>query len=1040
MRSARLTTLSFLALGSGCCALVYQIGWVRELRLVFGASTHASAAVLAIFMGGLGLGAAVLGPRADRHPRPLRFYALLELGIAAGAALSPLLFVLIRKAYLATGGVAAMGQPAALGVRLALSALALAVPTFLMGGTLPAIVRRAETELDAARRRVALLYGVNTLGALAGAVVATFLLLERFGTRRTILAAAALNAAVGAAAFLLSRGTPAGGPVGPVLDGRLAGRREPASTDDAAAPRGLLAGAAFLSGFVFFLMELVWYRMLAPLLGGTIYSFGLVLAVALAGIGLGGLLFSLLGGRPRFPAAHLAATFGLEALALALSFGLGDRLALLALALRPSTVAGLAELAPGWALVCAIVAFPAALVAGYQFPLLVSMAGKGDRRVGGDTGAIYAWNTAGSIAGSLLGGFALLPLLGAVGCWRLAAGVLGAVSLALGVASLRAGAARGTLAASVGAVTATALLLAADGPTAAWRHSPIGAGMVELADRSPNGRRAWLNEMRSRIVWERDGIESGVGLDRADGLAFVVNGKVDGNARGDAGVQVVGPLIGAVLHPDPRSAMVIGLGTGSSAGWLAAIDSVERVDVAELEPEVLEVARRCAPVNRDVLSNPKVRIIPGDGREILLTSRERYDLVFSEPSNPYRAGIAALYTREFYQAVADRLAPGGIFTQWIQAYSVDPATVRLVAATLASVFGDVETWHSGPGDLVFVCSAGPKDYTLARLAARLESEPFRSGLLAGWGVTGVEGLLSGYLANDTYARHAARTAGTVNTDDRSPVEFGFARGIGQSGFAIGDFRRESRARGAHRPAIAGGAPDWERVETERLLSHVWQGEERDVRDRSVTAEVLAGFLLGRHDEVVRAWEGGGWAPVSPFEEVVLGESLAQLGDERAPALLPRVASLWPATGAAIEARFLLARGEHARSLEALARAAAGYRGDPWNPKAIMRRSLALGTELARAAPALVPQVFELFEPPWSVAILDRERIATLVDLATLAGPAFGARALASHEPNVPWDERTLRLRAGWYAKTGHPLAARARRELAQFESAGRAAR
>ncbi len=1037
--------LLLLAFGSGCCALIYQIGWLRELRLVFGASTYASAAVLAIFMGGLGLGGALLGRRVDRHPRPLRLYALLELGIAAGAALSPLLFLLIRNVYLATGGASAMGQPLALGVRLALSVLALALPTFLMGGTLPAIARAAQTALDASRRRVALLYGVNTLGAFCGAVIATFLLLERFGTRRTILAAAAVNTVVAAAAFLLSVWKPGRAPAGADESAAPAGAvgdyPETRSGDTDPIPRSFLCAAAFLTGFVFFLMELVWSRMLAPLLGGTTYTFGLVLAVALAGIGCGGMLYALVGGRLRPSAALLAATCGLEALGVALAFGLGDRLALLAVDLRPAAAAGPTEflvLTAGWTIVCAIVTFPAALVAGYQFPLFIALRGRGARKIGGHTGEVYAWNTAGSIAGSIAGGFGLLPLLGAPGCWRLAVVLLGALCVAAGVSALRRAEVWRGLAMSIGSLAAAIFLISLEGPTAAWRHSHIGAGLTNRSDRSANGVRAWLSDIRSRIIWERDGIESSVGLDREDGLAFVVNGKIDGNARGDAGVQVMGPLIGAVLHPQPRRAMVIGLGTGSSAGWLAAVDTIERVDVAELEPTVLEVARRCAPVNRDVLSNRKVRILPGDGREILLTSRERYDLIFSEPSNPYRAGISALYTQEFYRAAADRLAAGGIFSQWIQAYSVDPVTVRLVAATLASVFGDVETWQATPSDLIFVCSVGPKDYTLWRLAARIDTEPFRSGLLAGWGLTGLEGFLSGYLAGNAYARHALRSVqppGTVNTDDLSPVEFGFARGIGQAGFSIADFRRESRARGAYRPELQGGAIDWERVDAARLLNDLWQGEELDWRNGSAAASVLADYQLTRYGDVVRSWTSGTWKPSTPLEEVVLAESLAFAGDDRAPALLPRVAALWPASAAAIEARYRLGSGEHRRSLEALARAIAGFRADPWNSWIVMRRTLALGGALARADLALAPRVFELLELPWSVLILDRERITRLIDIASLAGPEYGVRALSQVEPNVPWDERTLRLRAEWYEATNNQLAARARRELAAFEAA-----
>lgn len=166
------------------------------------------------------------------------------------------------------------------------------------------------------------------------------------------------------------------------------------------------------------------------------------------------------------------------------------------------------------------------------------------------------------------------------------------------------------------------------------------------------------------------------------------------------------------------------------------------MDVAELEPDILEVARRCAPVNRNVLSNPKVRTIIADAREVLLTSPEQYDLIVSEPSNPFRAGVASLYTREFYQAVSRRLAPGGIFSQWIQAYEIDTQTVRTIYATLASVFPQVETWQTMGKDLLVVCSLAPRNYSVPQLRRRLASEPFRTALLVSWGAIDLEGFLS----------------------------------------------------------------------------------------------------------------------------------------------------------------------------------------------------------------------------------------------------------------------------------------------------------
>jgi spermidine synthase len=1013
---------------------------LRELRLVFGASTHATSAVLAIFMGGLGVGGAVLGARADRHPRPLRLYAWLELGITAGALLSPLLFVLIRHVYIASGGSSVLGQPLALAVRLALSILVLGIPTFLMGGTLPALARAAEPAEDSSRRAVALLYGVNTLGAVFGALAANFFLLEHLGTRLTVLSAAGVNGLVAAAALALSTraGFAAGVAAGESKQrpkGAGAAAPEPSKGAASLPPRFVYA-AAGLTGFVFFLMEMVWYRMLSPLLGGTTYSFGLILAVALAGIGAGSLLWTLLA-RWVPPSARLfGVTCGLEALGLVLAFGLGDRVAILAIASRPAGDAGFFALAAQWTQISAVVVLPAALVSGFQFPLLIALLGQAGRDVGAHTGKAYAWNTAGAIAGSLVGGFGLLPALGAPGCWRLAVALLGAIGAsAVGLSLFREGR-RPTLAVAAAALLAAVVLAAGQGPTAAWRHTPIGTGGAALPDdRSANGLRAWLGSRRFPVIWEQDGVESSVALRRGNGLTFVVNGKNDGNARLDAGTQVMGALIGAILHPAPQKAMVIGLGTGSSAGWLAAIDSVRQVDVAELEPVVLEVAQRCAPANHAALEDPKLKVLPGDGRELLLTSKERYDLIFSEPSNPYRAGIAALYTVDFYRAVERRLAPGGFFSQWVQAYDVDPLTVHRIAATLASVFRDVEIWQTSPGDLIFVCSAERKDYPVPFLASQVEREPFKSALRNGWGVSGVDGFLAGFLSDPTLPREAAAelsASGALSTDDLPSVEFDFARSLGGGTFALDEFRELARRRGVHRPAVRGGAVDWDLVDLSQALLGLWHLQPAVAA--GVERSVFDAHLEGQFAHVLRSWAAGGWRPRTPLEAVILAEALADAADERYRPLLPQFSREWPATADAIEARFHLRRGNAAGAFNAFSRAIQGYRTDPWNSVAVMGRTLDLGMELSERYRSLAPRVFELFEAPFSVRIQDASRITALLNVGRLLDCAHGVRALDQAGPDFLWNESFLRYRAGCYSESRSPAAGQAQRDLEAFLS------
>ncbi|HEU5163534.1 MAG TPA: spermidine synthase, partial [Thermoanaerobaculia bacterium] len=400
--------VSALLFGSGFCALVYQTTWFREFRLIFGASTAASAAVLAVFMGGLGIGGAILGHRADRARNGLRLYALLEIGIAISAAATPLLLLLARQAYIATGGSGAFGLGGATVVRIILTALVLAIPTILMGGTLPAAARAVETGDDRGRRRLAVLYGANTVGAVAGALAGTFGMLELFGNRKTLLVAAALNVLVALIArAVASRSSEDAAETGAATARvAVAGRR-----------RGFVFAAAALVGFAFFLMEMVWYRMLAPLLGGSTFTFGLILAAALAGIGIGGFLYSSFGESRVATLRAFAITCAAESLLIAIPFAIGDGIAVLAILLRGLGSMGFAGYVLGWSAIAAVVVVPASILAGFQFPLLIALLGEGRENVGRDAGTAYAWNTAGAIGGSLAGGFGILPLLTAPGTW-----------------------------------------------------------------------------------------------------------------------------------------------------------------------------------------------------------------------------------------------------------------------------------------------------------------------------------------------------------------------------------------------------------------------------------------------------------------------------------------------------------------------------------------------------------------------------------------------------------------------------------------------
>jgi spermidine synthase len=1027
-RAARVAPLVF---GSGLCALVYQVAWLREFRLVFGASTAASAAVLAIFIGGLGIGSLRLGRRADRHPRPLQFYAQLETIIASSAAVTPALLWLVRQAYIRAGGTLAMGLAGGSLVRLVLATLVLAVPTFAMGGTLPAVARAIEIE-DAGRRRVALLYGVNTLGAVVGSLLATFLLLETYGTRRTLWLACLLNLLVAVVARSIARGlTPEGDtPSTP---------EEPA--ERVAPPAFVLAGAA-VSGFAFFLMELVWYRMLGPLLGGSVFTFGLILAVALLGIGIGGAAYSLLsGGRPA-TLQGFALTCLAEAACIAAPYALGDRVAILAFVLRPlGAMALLWGHVVGWAAICFLVVLPPSLVAGFQFPLLIALLGRGRRQLGTHVGLAYAWNTLGAIVGSLAGGFGLIPLLSAPGAWQAAASALAALGLVAAGLSARHRGSSGPLLLPAGLAALVLLLLGATGPTAAWRHGGIGAGRGPSLFSSPNALRDWLRLRRGAVVWEADGIESSVALEGVDGFSLVINGKIDGNTRADASTMVMSGLLGALLHPEPRRSLVIGLGLGETAGWLGVVPAMERTDVVELEPRVLDVARDCAPANQNVMANPRVHITTGDAREALLVSRERYDVIFSEPSNPYRAGVASLFTREYYQAVAERLADGGLFLQWVQAYEIDAQTMQTIYATLASVFPMVETWQVGSSDILLLASQHAVTYDATALRTRLEQEPFRTAIPATWRVTDLEGVLSFFVAGPSLTRAIADRHGAgLNTDDRNSVEFAFARTVGRGGlFSVNDLRDTARARDDDRPRVRGEV-DWDRVQDDRLRLYPQAAAAPIMQSEFTPGRRALAWAFEHFDArdlpgVLRAWRMVGREPRNLSELALVTTALADAGDDAALPYIEQWRAFDGAEADCILGRLRARQGRLEEAAAALESAFKRCREDPWASAVVVREALTLAREVADRRPALSLPLFEAVRAPFVVRCSNHDRLNAMAELLSHVDLKTHCRdALKPLEPYITWNRNWLTLRRDCYVATHDPGARLAARDLEEFLS------
>lgn len=538
-------------------------------------------------------------------------------------------------------------------------------------------------------------------------------------------------------------------------------------------------------------------------------------------------------------------------------------------------------------------------------------------------------------------------------------------------------------------------------------------------------------------IFERDGREASVALTSADDVSLMITGKADGTTRGDAPTQVGCALLPALRHANPRRALVVGLATGCTAGWLGAIPTMESVDVVELEPTTLAMAEFAGPLNQRVLQNPRVHLNIEDAREYLPTTRARYDLIVSEPSNPYRAGVASLYTQEYYEAVRARLEPGGAFVQWVQGYEVDATAIRLVLATVGSVFAHLELWELAAHDLVLVASREALPWDAAALRQRIASEPYRSGLRQALAVDSLEGLLAHLRGRDPLPRLLAGAFPFVNTDDQNELEWSFARTLGQRrADPVEQIRAFSRARGLHRPPLPDDAVDFEAVADEISSMSVVEGalplEPAASQAQRTRYAAKQAYAVGEAARAFAIWQRQQGAARSPIERLLVAEgaTLGEAPDGDAPRRA--LSSIYPTEALLLTARALCAAHPDGACEGALAPAFAALRADAWVFLPLARRMLEWAAELAAAKPTLAPIVAAGIAEPFAVNNLERTRRRLLADVTSAAALPACRAAFERIEPNPVWTRRALMNRLRCYERTGSPLAAEARADVADF--------
>ena len=758
---------------SGAAGLLYEIAWSKQLAYVLGSSLHAVATVTAAFLCGLALGARVLGVPIARRGNGARTYALLEVGVALlGVGLLPLLRgvePLVGQLYRQFGGESAGFAVA----RFVLLFGLLIPPAGLMGATLPVLVEHFER--DIVGPALARLYALNTFGAVAGSALGGFALMPGIGLAGTTLVAGAINVTVAAIAWAAggsARSRAASGAAASVA-------AVPPARGDALALAGLFA----LSGFAAMVVQIAWVRLYGLVFGSSVYSFAGVLGVYLFGLALGSaaIAFALRRGAR-------VALFAKLQLAIAVAAAAGVHF----FSRLPDQMFELAAKSGGsWSalftgqlgLVAVLLLVPCALL-GAVFPVAARLLQRGDG--GHAAGFAYAVNTAGTILGSLVAGFVLVPAWGVQGTHLAALGLSGAI----GLAALAIARARGDLKvpdllfAAVAVVAAGGLAWSAP----KWDPALMSAGafrpqrasdLALMAQVGPAAgstlRRAMSGE---RTLYYREGVNGSVlvGADEQDNRWLMVGGKIDASLD-DMETQVLLGLLPAAMADSGARTLVVGLGSGYTLA-AALAGGAGPTEVVELERGVVEASEFFHAPGEDPLRDPRVTLVVGDARTHLAHTRAKYGLIVSEPSNPWIAGVNNLFTVDFYRRVQERLEPDGVFCQWMQLYEISPETIRSMVASYLEVFpeGEVFTiWRAV--DVLLVAKPASRALSLDRLRG-----PAALRMLAAARIASPEDVAAYWTGSLASLAPLAKGA-PLNRDDRPLVEYRAPRDLVAVGHA-----------------------------------------------------------------------------------------------------------------------------------------------------------------------------------------------------------------------------------------------------------------
>lgn len=727
--------LSVCFLMSGMCGLIYQVLWSRMLSLIFGHTTFAISTVITAFMGGLALGSYSIGRWADSDGKIKKkisafggfpeflMYGFLEAFIGIYCLLTPELFNIVEFIYLKFSGLPFYTISI---IRFVLCIVVLIIPTFCMGGTLPLLSKFLIINSQELSKKLGFLYFINTAGAVLGTVLAGFYLISNLGITETLHVAAFINIAIGVLVYSLNRKT-----------GHISAGTEEKNVEEKIENKAdkttLLIFIIFgFTGFGSMIYELAWTRAISLALGSSTYAFSTMLATFLFGIALGSIIYSFVSKRKDFTVSSFGWLEVIISLACLITIPLLGRIPLYVIYFFPVLKNSYNLILLANFLFCFLVMLIPTTLMGFVFPLVGKLYTRSIEKIGKHIGDIYAINTVGCILGSFLTGFVIIPFAGVQNSLKI--GVL--INMAAGILLLYTYSRKKIT--RLLYLSGFLLFIILLNYIPSWNPTIMSSGSAIYADiyneeytkAGAEGKKYFDELIMKYLVFQKDGISSTVSVyDFGGSIILRVNGKTDASTVSDMPTQLLLGYLPLLYHKNPQNIFIIGLGSGVTGKAVMDFPEVESSICAEIEPAVIEATSYFKRFNGNVLDNNRFKVAIDDGRNALLSSPEDYDIIISEPSNPWIAGIGNLFTRDFYSICKSKLKDHGIMVQWFHLARTNREDIDMILNTFYSVFPEGIIWRGKDTDLILLGSQKPLIFDYERFKELYDhNKSFRSSM------------------------------------------------------------------------------------------------------------------------------------------------------------------------------------------------------------------------------------------------------------------------------------------------------------------------